>query len=159
MLTFFRFASLSLSHKSGSVFVAAYCIRKTAAAGSSGKAHSFVLTMIRLFTPCTWLFDLLENQNSLGDDEWEVILGVNELHLDTSTEELLSADGAFTFADLYAMIGNGDTVAWLTLDTAVTRGDGRGWQSWLNLDGRLYSRFNADGVEICAFARSHEHLF
>jgi hypothetical protein len=50
-----------------------------------------------------------------------------ELNLDVSTEEFLSADRAFTYADLYAMLGNGNV---FVVDTPrlyyVRRRDGAG---------------------------------
>jgi hypothetical protein len=52
--------------------------------------------MERLFSPCTRLRDTLELEEFF-----------EELNLDVSTEELLSAERAFTYADLYAMLGNG----------------------------------------------------
>jgi hypothetical protein len=45
--------------------------------------------------------------------------GLQELNLDESTEEHLSSERAFTYADLYAMLGNKVTVAWLTPYAAV----------------------------------------
>jgi hypothetical protein len=52
--------------------------------------------------------DLLER---LEEDDWENFEMVKELKLDVSTEELLSAARAFTYADLYTMLGDGDMVA------------------------------------------------
>jgi hypothetical protein len=76
--------------------------------------------MERLFSPCTRLHDILESQGGLegfqGHRE-----GLRELNLDVVSEELLSAERAFTYADLYAMLGNDDTIAWLTPHTAVAR--------------------------------------
>jgi hypothetical protein len=43
--------------------------------------------------------------------------GLQELNLNLSTEELLSAERAFTYADLFAMLGNKSTVAWITPHT------------------------------------------
>jgi hypothetical protein len=53
-----------------------------------------------------------------------------ELNLDVSTEELVSTNGSFTYADLYAMLGNEDKVAWLTPHVAVTRAYGRMLHYW-----------------------------
>jgi hypothetical protein len=36
---------------------------------------------------------------------------LQELNLDVSTEDLLGAERAFSYADMYAMIGNRDTIA------------------------------------------------
>ena len=35
-----------------------------------------------------------------------------EVNLDISTEELLSAEAAFPYVDLCAMLGNGNTALW-----------------------------------------------
>ena len=54
---------------------------------------------------------------------------LQELNLDVSTEELLSAERAFTYADLYALLGKeldgGITFAWVTLPAVVMRANGR----------------------------------
>jgi hypothetical protein len=83
---------------------------------------------------------------------------LQELNLDVSTEELLSADEAFTYyEDLYAMLGNESTVAWITPHTAIAKGN-RVLDSWRQVDELRYFRFNADGKELYGFARSTEHL-
>jgi hypothetical protein len=70
--------------------------------------------MERLFSPYTRLYDLLaENQDDNLD--YYTIETANDLILDVSTDEFLSAERAFTYADLYAMLGNGDTVAWFVM--------------------------------------------
>jgi hypothetical protein len=115
--------------------------------------------MERLFSPCTRLHDLLESQGRLegfqGDRE-----GLQELNLDVASEELLSAERAFTYADLHAMLGNENTVACLTPHAAVARPDGRALysNSWLRLRESSRYRLHADGKEINAWARSPEHL-
>jgi hypothetical protein len=48
---------------------------------------------------------------------------MREFNLDVSTKELLSAERAFTYADLYATLGNGYTVLWLTPHAAVVHAD------------------------------------
>jgi hypothetical protein len=113
--------------------------------------------MERLFTPCTRLYDILESQGRLG------IFGrrrqvLQELNLDVSTEELLTAERAFTYADLYAMLGNKDTVAWLTTHVAVARKSGSAMYAWHQLDETCHFRFTVDGTDIIAFALSIEHL-
>jgi hypothetical protein len=80
--------------------------------------------MERLFSPCTRLHDLLEGQ-FLGASE-----GLQELNLDVSTDDLLSAERAFTYADLYGELENEDTVAWLTPHAAVARAGIRVLYSW-----------------------------
>jgi hypothetical protein len=71
--------------------------------------------------------------------------------------ELLSAKRAFTFADLYAMLGNEDTVAWLTPHTAVIRRHGKAVHAWNQLDVSRRFRFSADGKHIFVVALSSEH--
>jgi hypothetical protein len=118
-----------------------------------------ILTMERLFSPCTRYRDMLE---LLGVRRHQSEL-LRELNLDVSTEEFLSAERAFTYADLYAMLGNGETVAWLTLHAAVAREGGRA-PIWLSSedddnDDIVYKfSFNVDGTDIFAVARSSEAL-
>jgi hypothetical protein len=84
---------------------------------------------------------------------------LRELNLDVSAGEFLSAERAFTYADLYAMVANKNAVVWLTPHAAVVREDARWMYFWEQLDGaacQLY--FNADGKGIVALARSREHL-
>jgi hypothetical protein len=123
--------------------------------------------MERLFSPCTRMHDILESQGRLeefrgrnrNNPEW-----LQELNLDVSTDEFLSSERGFTFADLYAMLGNDYTAAWsapttqsltwLTPHASVARADGILVQSW----GSWCFNFNADGKVIVALARSREHL-
>jgi hypothetical protein len=115
-------------------------------------------TMKGLFSPCTRLLDLLESQGRLAPRRE----GLQELNLDVSTEDLLSAEMAFTYEDLYAMLGNRNTIAWLTPHTAVARKGGReggrGVKLWGHLHKSCRFHFNVDGDEIFAFGRSPEHL-
>jgi hypothetical protein len=115
--------------------------------------------MDRLFSPCTRFYDMLENQGRLESfrDRHEAL---QERNLDVSTEELLSAETAFTYADLYAMLGNKYTIAWLTPHAAVVPEGGRGLYPWMQRDGSCLcrSRFKADGKEIWILAHSPEHL-
>jgi hypothetical protein len=69
--------------------------------------------MERLFSPCNRLHDLLEIQGRPLQIDCRPYL-FRELNLDVSTEELFSAEKAFTYADLDAVLGNKYTVAWLT---------------------------------------------
>jgi hypothetical protein len=61
---------------------------------------------------------MLETQGRLesfaGDSEL-----LKELSMDVSTEELLNAERAFTYTDLYAMTENENAVVWLTPHAAV----------------------------------------
>jgi hypothetical protein len=112
--------------------------------------------MERLFSPCTRLRHRLESQGVDHDE-----LSLQEIKLDVSSEDLLSAERAFTFADLYAILENEITLAWLNPHTAVARIDGRGVPAWWEGSGIFeWGRFIfvADGIIINAFARSHEHL-
>jgi hypothetical protein len=114
-------------------------ILKITAAGSSVTAHSFALTMERLFSPCTRFHDMLESQGHRGRPE-----GFHEW--------------AFTYSDLYATTGNEDTVRWLTPHAAVGReGSGAGYFSRY-LDESCLFNFSADGKQLVAWARSTEHL-
>jgi hypothetical protein len=112
-----------------------------------------------LFSPCTRYRDIVESHGGLeefGGPNPELL---RELNLDVSTEELLSAERAFTYADLYAVLGNEDTdtLAWLTPHAAVVR-NGEVARTWNELD-ELYSfRCNAEGMDIIAVALSSEHL-
>jgi hypothetical protein len=115
--------------------------------------------MEHLFSPCTRLFDQIEDHDVLGEDDWEGDFGtVKELNLDVSTEELLSAERAFTYADLYAMIANENAVLWLTPHAALMPEDGKG----LNYCGQLgmsrQFRFSADGKVLYVLALSFEYL-
>jgi hypothetical protein len=129
--------------------------------GSSITAHcllSSILTMERLFSSCSRLRDLIMSQDRLErfrnhhPELWQ------ELNLDGSTEDLLSAERAFTYADLYALLGNENMVVWLTPHAAVMPESGRGIYPWRQVDGSCRIRFKADGKVIDALARSREHL-
>jgi hypothetical protein len=119
--------------------------------------------MERLFSPCTRLYDLLveNDEDDLDHDELPdyMVDPVEELNLDVSTEEFLSAERGFTYADLYAMLGNEDTVAWLTPHASVMRESGKAEYSWTRLfEASRPFCINADGKEIMAWALSPEHL-
>jgi hypothetical protein len=110
--------------------------------------------MERLFSTCTRLRDtLVESQGH------NVVFGSPpELNLDVSTQELLSAERAFTYVDLYAFLGNGATIAWLTPHAVVVRENGKGMCYWMQMDHKCRFSFNVDGKQIYALARSPEHL-
>jgi hypothetical protein len=108
--------------------------------------------MERLFSPCTRLHDLLVSLQQ-GCSDW-----FQELNLDVSTEAFLSNERAFTYADLYALLGDENMVVWLTPHAAVARPYGRVAQPWERVQGSCRIRFDADGKVIHAFARSPEHL-
>jgi hypothetical protein len=110
--------------------------------------------MERLFSPCTRLFDLLESQGHVPPEE------LLELNLEVSSDEFLSAERALSYADLYAMLGNGETIAWLTPDAVVMRAYGKGAMAMypsLLLQDNYKFRINVDGKEIYALAHSLEH--
>jgi hypothetical protein len=87
--------------------------------------------MNRLFSPCNRLHDSLESQGVLEEvREYDRRL-LRELNLDVSTEELLTAERAFTYADLYDIIKSGNIVAWLTPHAAFVRAGG--WVSGIRL--------------------------
>jgi hypothetical protein len=108
--------------------------------------------MDRLFSPCTRMRDKVESQR-LSPPE-----GLQELYLDVSSEELLGADKAFTYADLYAMLGDQEKVAWLTPHAAIARQSKRVVSLWYHMDVVLHFSFSADGKDMCALVRSPEHL-
>jgi hypothetical protein len=114
--------------------------------------------MERLFSPCTRLHDSLESQGRLEEVVEHDLEPLQELNLDVSTEELLGAERAFSYADLYALLGNVGTVAWLTPHAAVVRGNVTAMRYWDQLNERCRFVFTVDGNEISAFARSPEHL-
>jgi hypothetical protein len=100
------------------------------------------------------MYEIMERSQSNPD----FLKGLN---LDVSTEEFLSAERAFTYADVYDMLGNGETVAWLTPHAAIAQADGRSLYScsWQQLmDGSCRFFFSADGKEMVVLARSLEHL-
>jgi hypothetical protein len=108
--------------------------------------------MERLFSPCTRYRDLAESQGHRVSSE-----ELQELDLEVSTEEFLSAERAFTYADLYAMLENRNTFVWLTSHAYVAHSEGREVDNWW-LDDACHFCFNADGKEISALAHSPEHL-
>jgi hypothetical protein len=87
---------------------------------------------------------MLESQGRLESFRADREL-VQELNLDVSTEELLSAETGVTYAGLYVMLENENAVVWLTPHAAVVPVDGRTIDAWLLLDGSCRSRFGADG--------------
>jgi hypothetical protein len=119
-----------------------------------------ISAMARLFSPCTRCRHIVESQGGVDEVGGPDLELLRELNLDVSTEELLSAERAFIFADLYAMVGDGNTVAWLTPHTAIVRryGNRTAFNAWGQLDDPCGFCFGADGEEIIALARSPEHL-
>jgi hypothetical protein len=109
--------------------------------------------MEHLFSPCTRYRNLLQSRGCRGSHEWS-----QERNLDVSTEEFLSVECAFTYADLYAMLGNENTLAWLTQHAAVAREGERAVHSWRQVDESCRFRFNADGNVIHAYALSPQYL-
>jgi hypothetical protein len=115
--------------------------------------------MEHLFSPCTRLYDIVEGRGRLAEFREQHPALWKELNLDVSVEKLLSAEKAFTYADLYAMLGNENMVLWLTPHAAVVRADGRMGYSWGQLGESCLLCFSADGKQLGALARSPEHLF
>jgi hypothetical protein len=115
--------------------------------------------MERLFSPCTRLRDVLESLVYFELFIRNSIEPLQELNLNVSTEELFSAERAFTYADLYDMLGNENTLAWLTPHAAVARGGTEMLYCWEQLNTSCRFRIGTDdGKEIYALARSPEHL-
>jgi hypothetical protein len=113
--------------------------------------------MERLFSPCTRLYDLLESQgrhSGLGGRPEPL-----ELNLNISTEDLLSAKRAYSYADLHGiLLGNRNTFAWLTSHAFVASHVDSGMCVWLQLHDSYRFKFSTDGKGMIAFARSSEHL-
>jgi hypothetical protein len=107
-----------------------------------------------LFSPCARLRDILESQGRLEEFRRSYELA-QELNLDVSTEEFLSAERAFTYADLYAILESGDTVAWLTPHAAIV-GKAGITNAFRYFDHRF--SFNADGKDVFALTHSRESL-
>jgi hypothetical protein len=121
-----------------------------AAAGSTIQAHYFALTMDHLFSPHTRLRGI--SLSDFGPDR-----GLQERKLYVSTEDFLSAERAFTYADLYPMLGNESTAAWMTPHTAIAKG-GRMVTYWDQHGASCRFHFSADAKEIVALARDPVHL-
>mgnify|MGYP000694934881 CR=1 FL=1 len=110
--------------------------------------------MERLFSPCTRYRDIVESQGL----NHPVALQELNLDLDVSTEEFLSAERAFTYMDLYAMLANESAAVWLTPHAAIALEEGSMATSWGQLDESCRFRFKADGQTMIALAFSTEHL-
>jgi hypothetical protein len=111
--------------------------------------------MERLFSPCTRHRDSQAGLEEFRGD-LELLQG---LKLDVSTEDFLSAKRAFTYADLYVMLGNGDTVLWLTPHASIVRSNLRGALCSSHLQGDHKFSFNITGGKgIIALARSSAAL-
>jgi hypothetical protein len=145
---------LSLAFESSSV---AKHILNITAAGSSGILFCNELAMERLFSPCPRYQDLLKSRDGLEKIRYHRELS-QELNLDVSTEELLSAERAFTYADLYTVLVNPNKVLWLTLHTAVVRTDGfvNSYSEFVRDDYKF--TWNVDCKAISALASSSEEL-
>jgi hypothetical protein len=79
--------------------------------------------------------------------------------MDVSTEELLSAERAFTYADLCTMLENEDTIAWLTPQAFVVRSDGRATSLHSSLRSNYYTfQLNVDSQKLTAMALSPDAL-
>ncbi len=82
---------------------------------------------------------------------------LRELNLNVSTDELLSAERGFTYADLYTMLGNGDPMTWLTPHAAIVSAHGSGLFYWRYSISKCLG-FTVDGKTVIAWASSHEAL-
>jgi hypothetical protein len=114
--------------------------------------------MERLFSPCNRLRDQIESEGRHKEyNDQDDIESLQELNLNISTEELLSAERAFTYVDLYAMLGNGDTVLRLTPHAfSIQRTCGIANTTYIS--EFVGDDCNADGKAICAVAGSSEEL-
>jgi hypothetical protein len=100
--------------------------------------------MERLFSPCTRLRDILESQGYRGTPARRL----QELNMDVSTEELLCAESGFTFADLYDVLIDGNTVTWLTPHAAVVPLFGTPLYFWGQLDESYHFRISTDDGKV-----------
>jgi hypothetical protein len=100
------------------------------------------LIMERLFSPCTRYRDIALSRGRRDGRHPERL---QELNLDVSTQELLSAERAFTYADVYAMLGNQNTVVWLTPHAFIVLASTRGVQCTYYLPDGYGLRLNVDG--------------
>jgi hypothetical protein len=119
--------------------------------------------MERLFSPCNRMREIIDNRGLRR--LMKFVSGyseptLQELSLDVSTDEFLSTESGFTYADLYAMLESTATVLWLTPHAAVARADKKVVHSWRQVYKSGHLRFNVhvDGKDIVALARSLEHL-
>jgi hypothetical protein len=98
--------------------------------------------MEQLFSRCLLV-------SPLAGPNWRLL----EIQLDISTEELLSVERAFAYTDLYAMLGDRSTIAWLTPHAYIVRTCTRATSDY------RFS-FDVDGRHIYTVARrrSPEHL-
>jgi hypothetical protein len=113
--------------------------------------------MERLFSPCTRFHDIFaiyDDFQGLANEDDEPL---QELNLDVSTEELLSAARAFTYADLYGVLGGRETVAWLTPRAAIVPANGKVVSFYGHMNAYRVD-FNADGQVIVVVGNSPEHL-
>jgi hypothetical protein len=117
-----------------------------------------------LFSRCARMYDRLESDGLISDlhedDDRDVIESIKELNLDVSTEEFLDDATGFAcpYADLFEMLGRGETIAWLTPHPVVASDCARAAHSLVRLDEFCRFCFFADGRDIVALARSPEDL-
>jgi hypothetical protein len=117
--------------------------------------------MEHLFSPCVRFNDLFEfvGHSRMEGNFWEEFENANELNLNVSTEELLSAERGFAYADLYAMFANEDTVVWLNPHAAIVREDGSAGDYFRILNGIAWQvDFTVDGEQVIVLAMSLEAL-
>jgi hypothetical protein len=115
--------------------------------------------MEHLFSPCTRFFNLsFWSDDNHGEHFWDDFERLEEQDLDVSTQEFLSAERAFTYADLYAMLANQNTVLWLTPHASVVSEYGLGVRCSYHLGGDNRFIVNVNGKEINVLARSSAAL-
>jgi hypothetical protein len=114
--------------------------------------------MERLFSPCTRTYDILESQGRLDAITRYHPEILQELNLNVSTDDFLSAERAFTFTDLYAMLENRRRVLWLTPHPSVVRPGGLTNSSTAFVGGSYCFSVIVDRKKIYAIACSSEGL-
>jgi hypothetical protein len=112
--------------------------------------------MDRLFSPCTRYRDIVLSRGRHEEVFRRYPGHLHELNLDVCTQELLSAERAFTYADLHAMLGNENKVVWLTPHAFVVRANKRRDKCSFYLQDDYRLRFDVDGKDIHVFAHSSE---
>jgi hypothetical protein len=116
--------------------------------------------MERVFSPCTRLYDLIENQGDIDEEMRDDLHFIEERILNVSTQEFRSADLGFRYADLHTMLDGGDksTMLWFTPNAAVFRDSAIANISSVFAGNDYSFSFSANGELIYAAARSSEHL-
>jgi hypothetical protein len=119
------------------------------------RTRTSTMEMERLFSPCNRLHALIESQDNFVALVRDDLRFTEELNLNVSSEDFLSTERAFTYVDLYGMLTNEYTVAWLTPHAMVALDGFRSGYNWEILtESACRFCFSVDGKDIMAFALS-----